>query len=153
MSVSSASGWPGGSSFRRFCSCCWLAAWKFRGELGARNLYRLSAPSTEGREGKVEDERTATVLFGPDVSYAKLASVLSQGAEIRSTGLTDSFDFQDTLKQYGRRAIPLFATDARGRIRPFTVGSDWAPTDGWTVIGLIRPAVAKSIEGAEINPT
>lgn len=127
-----------------------LAAWKFRGEFGTRNLHRLAAPT--GDAGSIPDSEAARVLFGREVSYAKLASLLSQGAEIRSTGLTETFDFQEYLKQHGRRVIPLFAIDVRGRIQAFTVGSDWSPTVGWTVLGLIRPETPKAFENIEKNP-
>ena len=78
-------------------------------------------------------------LFGADVSYGRLAGMLSQGAIVRSTKLTEAFDFHTYYRKYFRRAVPLFALDPRGRLRIFTADKDLTPGAGWTMLALVAP--------------
>jgi len=53
-------------------------------------------------------------LFGERVTYAMLASLVSKGAEVRSTLLTETFTYASYQELYGSDVIPLFALDTRG---------------------------------------
>ena len=73
-----------------------------------------------------------------------LASLISQGAEIRGTQLTEAFDYASYREKYGKGLIPLFALDGRGELRVFYVGGELEPAPGWTVISLLPPEDEKS---------
>ena len=126
-----------------------LASVRYRSEFGEANIYTLP-PKAEGaaesRPDKSVAERRGYTLFGRDITYAKLASLIAQGAEIRSTTLSESFGFQAYQERYAHKAIPLFAVDTRGRLRVFTAEQELSPAAGWTVLALIpadaRPADA-----------
>jgi CPA1 family monovalent cation:H+ antiporter len=129
-----------------------LASVRYRSEFGEANIYTLP-PKAEGEESgpdKSVAERRGYTLFGKDITYAKLASLIGQGGEIRSTTLSKSFDFQDYQDRYGRKAIPLFAIDVRARLRVFTAEQELRPGAGWTVLALIpadaRPAAQQGAD-------
>jgi CPA1 family monovalent cation:H+ antiporter len=131
-----------------------LASVRYRSEFGEANIYTLP-PKAEGEESgpdKSVAERRGYTLFGKDITYAKLASLIGQGGEIRSTTLSKSFDFQDYQDRYGRKAIPLFAIDVRARLRVFTAEQELRPGAGWTVLALIpadaRPAAQQGADSA-----
>jgi len=68
----------------------------YRLELGANAVFLIQSKVAMNRK----DERTTAAilrgrtLFGWDVTYGKLAVMLSKGAEIKTTRLTDTFSYQ-----------------------------------------------------------
>lgn len=116
-----------------------LACVRYRGEFGNANVFALPA-TTEKEKGeeRVGTPKCGQLAFGKDTTYSKLASLFSKGAEIHDTRLTENFTMEDYYRKYQRRAIPLFAIDPRGRLRPFTAEEGPKPGEGWTVVGLVQ---------------
>jgi len=120
-----------------------LAAQRYRSEFGGHHVYLLS---TEAEKEKPKDDTASRVvmnhdhplLFSQDVSFSKLASLISQGAKTKRTNISDSFSYADYKKQYGKRAIPLFAFNDKKQLRFFTNLNELTPESGWTVIALIQ---------------
>lgn len=123
-----------------------LAAMRYRTEFGRESVFTLpaSAEKEPAEKAEVPETQRAQTAFGEDISYTKLASLLSQGGEIHETPLTEDFDFDAYQAQYGRKAIPLFAVTPRGRLRLFTAASEFTPEAGWTVVGLIQQEALES---------
>jgi hypothetical protein len=68
--------------------------------------------------------------------------LLLEGAQLKATRLTDSFDFDQYCGQGSPRTVfPLFALNPKGYALPFTQEQPLRPEAGWTVIGLHVPAV------------
>lgn len=117
-----------------------LACLKFKPEFGVQNVYELKST----REKHISDKHIVSTrhrgyeLFGEDVSYGTLAYKLRNGAEIKSTQLSDEFTFEQYLEKYGERIIPLFAIDTKNRIHIFVTNGKMKPEPGWTVTGLIE---------------
>lgn len=117
-----------------------LASLEFAKVFGRNRVYRL--PPGE-RDPRLPAEirrrhRRDHPLFGTRTSYAKLASLLAQGAEVRITKVTERFTWKDYLQEYAERAMPLFAVKPAGEIAPFDGVEDPEPRAGWTVVSLIR---------------
>lgn len=128
-----------------------LAARYYSREFGERNIYTLSVSlEDEAREKKhgVAEEFQGRPLFGKDVSFRKLASLLKQGAEIRATRLTDKFSFDDWLRTAGNQAIPLFAITPRGNLRIFSADTEFKPVSGSTLLALYPPEPKKETVNA-----
>lgn len=115
-----------------------VAAMRYRLEFGDPNIYSLPGQSEKEEKLEAAPHHGGATLFSADMTYARLASLLSQGAEIRKTRITEEFSFEDYLKVEGRQAWPLFAVDGRGHIQVFTAESKFEPKPGWSVFGLIR---------------
>ena len=119
-----------------------LAVQKYAPEFGRHAVYALPAP----HDSKATDVHTAAeeqrgnTLFGKDITYARLASALANGAEIKTTPLSDEFTYDAYLERYHGRVIPLFAISKKGNLRIFG-DPDHSPTPqpGWKVIGLVMP--------------
>ncbi len=86
--------------------------------------------------GKVQQTRG---LFD-DVSYAKLASLVSQGYTVKTTQLTEEFSYQQFLSQYQNQALVLFVMSGPDTIQPVKAMADLAPGNGWVLISLVPPA-------------
>lgn len=118
-----------------------LAGLRFRREFGLGSIYTLQTAQEKDAPDKLiaAEEHRGYRLFGEDVTFSKLSSLLSQGAEIHDTRLSDDFSFEDFKNKYGKRATPLFAIDPRGRIQVFVVDGKLAPDTDWVVLSLIEP--------------
>ena len=117
-----------------------LTSLEFGKVFGRNKVYRLPPGERDLRlpaEIRRRHRRDQT-LFGEKVTYAKLASLLGQGAEIRITGLTAAFAWEDYLAEHGDRVTPLFAVDPQGRVFPFGGIDPPEPGADWEVAGLIR---------------
>jgi NhaP-type Na+/H+ or K+/H+ antiporter len=120
-----------------------LAGMRYKTEFGSNHVYFLSTDKEKDKDSSDIKSRQAVshdshVLFGDDITYAKLASLISRGAKIKQTKLTENFSFDDYLQQYGRRVTPLFAFNPRKRLRFFTAAQTPSPETGWTIVSLIQ---------------
>src|SRR3569833_2060964 len=120
-----------------------LACVRYKREFGAHRVYTLQ---TAGEKGAAENRAIAphfvnARLFGEHVTYTMLASLVSQGAEVRSTLLTEPFTYASYQELYGSDVIPLFALDARGFLQVFSGGGGRTPAPGGAVMSLLPAPV------------
>jgi len=76
-------------------------------------------------------------LFSDDITYGQIASLLRQGAEIKSTQLSDEYDYEAYIAHRTEQLIPLFAIDRRDRLHIITAEQKIDPESGWSVMSLI----------------
>lgn len=120
-----------------------LAGLRYKTEFGSNHVYFLSTEKEKDKERSEAKSRKAIshdshVLFGGEITYSKLASLIAQGAKVKQTKLTENFGFEDYLQQHGRRVTPLFAFNARKRLFFFTAAATLKPETGWTIVSLIQ---------------
>ncbi len=117
-----------------------LASLRYKREFGINQIYSLPSKKKKSNPEKhtVSDEHRGYTLFGDEISYSKLASLLSKGAEIHSTLLTQTFGFEEYTRKYGKSAIPLLAIDKKDVLRVFHGGEQLTPGAGWNIISLIN---------------
>ena len=118
-----------------------LAGMRYSSEFGKRNVFYLSPDKDKNsrqHKSRKHVNVVSNVLFGHDVTFARLASLIAQGAKTRQTKLSENFDYRDYQKQYGKRAILLFAFDTRKRILFFTADGDLDLEAGWTIVALVQ---------------
>lgn len=116
-----------------------MACARFRHEFGPQNVFSLrpTGPGEADERRDLARGLRSKPLFGPEVSWSKLASMASKDSVIRSTKLTDEFDFEDFNAEQKQSAVLLFALDDNGRLRVFGDDQDkLSPEAGWTVISL-----------------
>lgn len=117
-----------------------LACLRFKSEFGVNNVYELRST----REKHIADKHIVSTrhrgyeLFGEDIAYGNLAHRLRNGAEIKSTQLSNEFSYEQYLEEYKERAIPLFAIDNKQRLQIFVANGKMKPESGWTVISMIQ---------------
>ncbi|HKJ76244.1 MAG TPA: sodium:proton antiporter [Gammaproteobacteria bacterium] len=118
-----------------------LACTRYRSEFGSDKVYAVQTSEEKEATDKETVARTfaCSHVFGEDVTLAKLASLLSKGAEIHATHLTEDFGFEAFRELYGDQAIPLFAVTPRGNLRLFTNNGELAPGAEWDVVALLTP--------------
>ncbi|MFE8071263.1 sodium:proton antiporter [Marinobacteraceae bacterium S3BR75-40.1] len=119
-----------------------LATYHFLDWFGKGHVFSLSEGEQEqkARHQTAEKIQQTRGLFGEGVTYAKLASMASQGYVVKSTQLTDAFTYDDFLQQNGNKAILLFVIDPRKRVHPVVGKRPTRPETGWELISLAPQA-------------
>lgn len=93
----------------------------YRHEFGERKIYRLKF-SDEKVKSERDDKQGnfhSQWLFGKDVTYTKLASMLSKKARIKITNITDSYSFEQ-YKADNKQFVPLYTVDKEGKLHIIT---------------------------------
>ncbi len=118
-----------------------LACLRFKADFGVKNLYQLRTT----REQHIADKHIVSTrhrgyeLFGDNITYGTMAQLLRSGAEIKTTTLSEEFDFDAYMEKYGERSIPLFAIDSKERLHIFVADGKMKPEKDWKVISMVRP--------------
>lgn len=93
----------------------------YRHEFGEQKIYRLKF-SDEKVKSERDDKQgnySSQWLFGKDVTYTKMASMLSKKARIKITNITDSYSFTQ-YKADNKQFVPLYTLDKEGKLQVIT---------------------------------
>ncbi|MDF1577832.1 MAG: sodium:proton antiporter [Desulfobulbales bacterium] len=119
-----------------------LACTHYRMEFGYSSVFSLQT----GSDGDVAPDRKMAsrhgglTLFGREITYSRLAELLGKGWFLKTTGLSDTFTFDDYLEYYSEGVVPMFAVNPKGRLKVFTAEEKILPGKDWAVTGLVPPA-------------
>lgn len=115
-----------------------LAAHYYRLEFAPEHIFmiRNSEPTAGKAEAKTEFKYGGRTVFGESLNYQDLNRMLEQGAEMKTTLLTEEFSFEDYLEQTDEERVPLFAIDASNQVQVFTAEPDFQPKAGWKIMSL-----------------
>jgi len=114
-----------------------LSVEHYRLEFGPNHVFALRTKPIKHDQDKAKTgSKWCRPLFGPEITYAMLASLIAQGAQIKATPLTEKFTFEHYLSSDAYKHIPLFAIDPKDRMHVFTDENPIEPTAGWKIIGL-----------------
>lgn len=121
-----------------------LATYHFLDWFGKGSVLTLAEGDQDqkARHQTAEKIQMTRGLFG-GVSYAKLASLASQGYSVKTTQLSEEFTFDDFLEKYDRQALVLFVLDNRERITPVKNMDSIKPEKDWTLVTLVPPQARK----------
>ena len=120
-----------------------LAMLQFASIFGRARVYQLASDSDEGGgKGTVSRHLRGRPLFHPGITYGQLSSRVAAGAVIKTTSLTDDFDYDAFQRHYGGLALPLFLVDKNGDLTVFTIDRPPQPQPGQKLISLINPTAA-----------
>lgn len=117
-----------------------LACLRFKSEFGVANVYELKT----SREKHISEKHLVSTrhrgyeLFGEGIDYGNLAYQLRNGAELKSTQLSEEFSFEQYQEEYGDRIIPMFAVDNKKRLHIFVSNGNMKPEAGWTITAMIQ---------------
>ena len=112
---------------------------RYRHQFGPQNVFSLrptGPDETDRRRGLAMGLRT-NPLFGNQVSWSMLATMDAKGAKIRSTRITEDFDFDAYNAEQSDHAVHLFAIDGAGKLKVFgDQKHPLTPQPGWTIVSL-----------------
>ncbi|MCK5667826.1 MAG: sodium:proton antiporter, partial [Gammaproteobacteria bacterium] len=109
-------------------------------EFGVQKIFELKTNKEQiiSEKHSLSTRHRGPQLFNKDITYGQIASLLRQGAEIKSTQLSDEYDYDAYIRSRTEQLIPLFAIDQRDRLHIITAEQEIAPEPGWSIISLIN---------------
>ena len=117
-----------------------LACMHFRHDFAANRRFTLPSGAESRRSDKhrSRDEVRGQPLGSSALSFPQFASSLSKGAEVRTTTLTNTFDWPAYQSLHGDRAVVLIARDPNGWIHIANQPFSLQPCADWTLVALIE---------------
>ena len=101
-------------------------------------LYQLPLEGEkEGDKRTVSRHLRGRLLFGPDLTYGHLSRLFDGGASIKTTSLTEEFDYDDFQAHRASKTIPLFLISQNGNLTVFTMDNPPKPQPGQKLISII----------------
>ena len=115
-----------------------LCAIHYRHLFGSSEVYQLT-PAKEIIRGTepVPTHMRGRSLFGEEIHHDVLAARFRLGAVMKTTPLTEQFDFAAWRSHYGEGAIPLLTIDESGAVTVATVNRPLQPQSGQTLVALV----------------
>jgi NhaP-type Na+/H+ or K+/H+ antiporter len=122
-----------------------LAALRFKPEFGAHNIFSIATGKKQTNSNKhaVSREQRAHFIGNNELTFSKISSLIKQGAKVRSTTLTDTYNFSHLSEE--KKIHPLFALDKKDSFKVFTDDQLISPKTGWTVISLDYQDIADNV--------
>ncbi|PNK60614.1 cation:proton antiporter [Psychrobacter sp. FDAARGOS_221] len=102
-----------------------LSELHYRHEFGDQKIYRLKFAEDKSKADR-ESRRSSFKshwLFGKDVTYTKMASMLSKKARVKITNITDSYSYAQ-YKADNKQFVPLFTINKEGHLNVITDNSE-----------------------------
>lgn len=112
-------------------------SYHFLSQFGVGNVYCLNEQQDSNRQNSAQFWQKIKPLFDGKITYGKLASLVSKGGQVKETGLTEEFGYEEYLARQGNGSIPLFAVDNKGKIRFFHTKHTLVPESGWRMVSLL----------------
>jgi len=102
-----------------------LACNKYRGVFGPQSVFSLlnAEDNDEWERSRMAEDYSVPRLFGSDVTYQKLASLLARGAQIKTLSLGEDYNLDDYRRENQVRVMPLFTLDEDKKLRAITADS------------------------------
>ncbi len=115
-----------------------LAAQHFVESFGRAEVYRLSV-----RRGSARTETSDAILhgrplFAEEATYDYFDERFASGAVVKTTKLTDEFDYEAFRRLYGESALVLFVVPSANKLSISTIADPLVPGKGDTVIALVN---------------
>ena len=95
-----------------------------------------------------EDHLHGRFLFSAECTFEELDTHFESGASIKTTSLTDEFDFEAFRSQHGESALPLFLVTEAGKLIVATEDKNVAPQAGQKLVALIDSPAGESDSSA-----
>lgn len=125
-----------------------LVTFYFQDVLGAKKVFGLNnAEQGSARHQLSETYKQRLCLFGDTVSYAKIASQMAKGAQLKVTNLTENFTFEHFRKRYGETALPLVYLTKEGKVVIVSGNNNQFPNG----IELISLLPVEALEEAKVQ--
>ncbi len=131
-----------------------LSTYHYLDLFGSGNVFGLPEGDQDLRASHQSSEKYVQTRnqFDEKATFAKLASLMSKGASIKTTQLSQEFTFEDYLKKHGNRLTLLFAIKPDKTIVPLGQADKILPQEGWDIISLIQPAPEPAESEKEVKP-
>ena len=128
-----------------------LSELHYRHEFGEQKIFRLKFSDDKGK--KERDEVMSNFkshwLFGKDATYTKMASMLSKGAKVKITNITDSYSYTQ-YRADNKQFIPLYTVNKEGHLNVITDAFEGNISAGHKLVALV---IENEVQPKEVDVT
>ena len=128
-----------------------LSELHYRHEFGEQKIFRLKFSDDKGK--KERDEVMSNFkshwLFGKDATYTKMASMLSKGAKVKITNITDSYSYTQ-YRADNKQFIPLYTVNKEGHLHVITDAFEGNISAGHKLVALV---IENEVQPKEVDVT
>ena len=124
-----------------------LAAVHFREVFPRQKIYQLARAASQ-RE-TVPRHLRGRYLFADHATHDHIGARWAEGARIKSTPITEEFDFDAFRRLYGKDALPMALISADGSIQMIVRSSEASPVAGQTLVSLVKEAADADGRGGD----
>jgi hypothetical protein len=130
-----------------------LATLHFRELFGRAGVYQLPSIAEDNpRVAGAPPHLRGRNLFAPGATYDALDHRFAEGQVVKTTKLSPEFDYKAFRGRYGEDALVLFIGTESGALQVCTAEKAPSPKPGQTLICLVDPRLAVSVERPEEEP-
>lgn len=86
-------------------------------------------------------------LFDKEATFGHISTLLQRGAVVKTTPITEEFNFEAFRSIYGSSALPLFIVTETGSLQVCTVNQPAQPEAGDLLISMVEPVEDGSTDG------
>jgi NhaP-type Na+/H+ or K+/H+ antiporter len=128
-----------------------LVAQFFEDYLGEHRVFGVNSGQQEHRRSHnfTENFKNLFGLFGDDLSYAKLSSLVNNGWRFKVTGVSDNYSFEDLQNTYQGQCFLLAIIDSENKIDWVVSGKTVVPSSGEKVLCLVKESDEKDHDNAK----
>ncbi len=101
-----------------------LAAVHFKDIFGRRNVFQLSPQKDTDRDAVEPQHLQGRRLFSTKATFENLDRMFANGAEVKTTQITERFSFDDLKHEYGDELVPLFLISIKDEERKLQIVQD-----------------------------
>ena len=123
-----------------------LAALHFAEIFGRAEVYQISPGNgdSSGRKSTSPEHLAGRFLFGEAVTYDHLSRMFDAGATVKTTRITEKFNYAAFRRMYGESAVPMFVIGEEGELSVVTAESSARPQAGQTLFSLVKAGTGVS---------
>ncbi|QLB13137.1 sodium/proton antiporter (CPA1 family) [Bisgaardia hudsonensis] len=102
----------------------------YKHEFKEGNIFRLrfSDDNNQNARSDKQDNYKSNWLFNDDVTYAKLASMVSKKARVKVTNITENYTYEQ-YKEDNKQFVPLYSVDENNIIQILNSKNQTVPTN------------------------
>jgi len=117
---------------------------------GRAEIYQLAPPPSPGSSEKNNRQSLGHLrgryLFAPDINWWNLYDRFVAGAVVKTTRLTEQFNYEQFTAQYADAALPLLIIHETGNITVLTAKQPPTPIPGDAIVFLLDHEAATQVE-------
>ncbi len=115
-----------------------LCCLHFSNDFKQRFIFKVNTdkPGSSDKRHSLSERGQGSILGVDGYTFNKLSSLISKGASIRTTRLSEDFTFERWLEENAGSRSLLMAVSDDGRLFMFSPERDLAPKDGWTLLAI-----------------
>ena len=118
-----------------------LTSLHYREEFGRDKVYRLRniGADESSERASFANPLLAPALFGEDMTNSRFQELLDAGWQIKTTTLTEAYDWPQFVEAWGSDLILLFLITDKGNLRMASSKRELEPKPGCAVTALVPP--------------